>query len=153
MKLATILSATCLALMPAALWADTAPVTAKGQITTTGWVPETYDDAETKLVRIHVTETFTGDLSGTGTVEFLQALRPDGSASFVGLERFTGTLNGKQGTFVLQDQGMLQGDTVTGTWTVVKGSGTGELAGLHGEGGFTAKLGTSADITLTYGFD
>jgi hypothetical protein len=35
----------------------------------------------------------------------------------------------------------------------VPGSGTGELAGLRGEGGFNAELGQSADITLDYWFE
>ena len=47
------------------------------------------------LTRIHVEESFTGDISGDGVVEFLQAGRADGSASFVGIERVTGTLSGR----------------------------------------------------------
>jgi Protein of unknown function (DUF3224) len=39
------------------------------------------------LSRIHVEERFSGDLQGDGVVEFLQAARADGSASFVGIER------------------------------------------------------------------
>ena len=39
------------------------------------------------LTRIHVEERFSGDLQGDGVVEFLQAARADGSASFVGIER------------------------------------------------------------------
>jgi Protein of unknown function (DUF3224) len=48
---------------------------------------------------------------------------------------------------------MLRGTTVSGDWFVVPGSGTGELAGLRGEGGFTAELGQGADITLDYWFE
>jgi hypothetical protein len=36
---------------------------------------------------------------------------------------------------------------------VIPGSGTGGLAGLRGEGGFTANLGEGADITLDYWFE
>jgi Protein of unknown function (DUF3224) len=42
---------------------------------------------------------------------------------------------------------------VSGTWFVVPGSGTGELTGLRGEGGFTANLGEGADVTLDYWFE
>jgi hypothetical protein len=52
-----------------------------------------------------------------------------------------------------QDQGTLTGNRVTGRWSVVSGSGTGELAGLRGDGGFTAELGHGADITLDYWFE
>ncbi|MBU3065453.1 DUF3224 domain-containing protein [Nocardia sp. NEAU-G5] len=47
------------------------------------------------LTRIHVTEAFSGGIDGTGIME-LQSSDADGSASFVGIERATGTLGGKQ---------------------------------------------------------
>jgi hypothetical protein len=75
------------------------------------------------------------------------------AASFVGIERVSGSVAGRAGTFVLQDQGTLTGTHVTGRWSVVPGSGTGELAGLRGDGGFTAELGQGADITLDYWFE
>jgi len=54
---------------------------------------------------------------------------------------------------VLQDAGTLAGTVVKGNWFVVPGSGTGELVGLRGEGGFTAELGQHASITLDYRFN
>jgi Protein of unknown function (DUF3224) len=75
------------------------------------------------------------------------------AASFVGIERVSGSVGGRSGTFLLQDQGTLKGTTVSGEWFVVPGSGTGELTGLRGEGGFTAELGQGADITLEYWFE
>jgi Protein of unknown function (DUF3224) len=105
------------------------------------------------LVRIHVVEDFSGDIQGEGVAEFLQTTRGEDEASFVGVERVTGTLAGNSGTFVLQDEGTLKGSTVSGNWFVVPGSGTGELRGLRGEGGFTAQLGQRADITLDYWFE
>jgi len=47
----------------------------------------------------------------------------------------------------------LVGTSVSGTWFVVPGSGTGELRGLRGEGGFKAELGQRADITPDYWFE
>jgi Protein of unknown function (DUF3224) len=105
------------------------------------------------LVRIHVVEDFSGDIQGEGVAEFLQTTRGEDEASFVGVERVTGTLAGNSGTFVLQDEGTLKGSTVSGNWFVVPGSGTGGLRGLRGEGGFTAQLGQRADITLDYWFE
>ena len=105
------------------------------------------------LTRIHVEESFSGHISGHGVVEFLQAARPDGSASFVGIERVTGQLGGRRGTFLLQDAGTVQDNIVSGDWFVVPGSGTGELAGLRGEGGFRANLGEGAQVHLDYWFD
>jgi hypothetical protein len=105
------------------------------------------------LARIHVEENFSGDIDGHGVAEFLQTTVGDDRASFVGVERVTGSIGGRSGTFVLQDAGTLEGTTVSGTWFVVPGSGTGELSGLRGEGGFTAELGQSADVTLDYWFE
>jgi hypothetical protein len=128
---------------------------ASGQINVRKYEPSTYDQAEgaPALVRIHVEEDFSGDIEGTGVAEFLQTARSESEASFVGIERVTGRIGGHAGTFVLQDTGTLKDGTVTGSWFVVPGSGTGGLGGLRGEGGFTAALGQSADITLDYWFD
>ena len=105
------------------------------------------------LTRIHVEESFSGDISGDGVVEFLQAGQADGSASFVGIERVTGTVGGRDGTFLLQDAGTVQDNIVSGEWFVIPGSGTGALAGLRGEGGFRANLGEGAQVHLDYWFE
>ena len=117
--------------------------------------PSAYDEpAEGPvLTRIHVEERFSGDISGAGVVEFLQAARPDGAAGFVGIERVTGQLGGRRGTFLLQDAGTVQDGIVSGDWFVIAGSGTGELAGLRGEGGFRANLGQDAEVHLDYWFE
>jgi hypothetical protein len=104
-------------------------------------------------VEIHVAEEFSGDIAGSGAVRFLQASRADGSASFCGIERVVGTLDGRAGSFLLQDSGTLQGNQVSGNWFVVPGSGSGQLAGLRGEGGFDAQLGQNATWTLAYWFE
>jgi hypothetical protein len=128
---------------------------ATGTIEVKTYVPKPYDEPSDgpKLVRISVTETFSGDIAADGAAEFLQIVRPDGSASFVGTERVVGKLGGRSGTFVFQDQGTLEGKTVSGIRFVVPGSGTGELKGLRGESGFTAELGQHAKITLDYLFE
>ena len=105
------------------------------------------------LIEIHVTEQFSGDIEGEGVVRFLQAMRADGTATFVGIERVRGRIGDRAGTFLLQDSGTADSRTVEGSWFVVPGSGTGELAGLRGEGGFVAEIGKSAAVTLDYWFD
>jgi hypothetical protein len=86
-------------------------------------------------------------------VEFLQSARADGSASFVGIERITGAVGGRAGTFLLQDAGTVQNSIVRGDWFVVPGSGTGQLAGLRGTGGFRANLGEGAEVHLDFWFE
>jgi hypothetical protein len=128
---------------------------ATGTIEVSSYVPTPYDEPGEgpALVRIHVEETFTGDIAGTGVVDFIQVLAADGSASFVGVERVAGSVAGRPGTFVLQDAGTLAAGEVTGTWFVVPGSGSGELSGLRGEGGFTAVVGEHAKVYLDYWFE
>jgi Protein of unknown function (DUF3224) len=128
---------------------------ATGTITVRKYEPVSYEEPldGPALTRIHVEESFTGDISGDGVVEFLQAARDDGWASFVGIERVSGTLAGRSGTFLLQDNGSVEGQVVSGSWFVVPGSGTGELTGLRGDGGFRANLGENADIHLEYWFE
>jgi hypothetical protein len=128
---------------------------ATGHIEVKTYEPQPYEEVDDgpNLFEIHVTETFSGDIEGEGVVRFLQAIRKDGSASFVGIERVTGSVGGRSGAFLLQDAGTLEGNLVKGDWFVVPGSGTGELAGLRGEGGFEAELGQHASITLDYWFE
>jgi len=124
-------------------------------ITVHTYEPVAYEDpAEGPvLTRIHVEESFSGDIAGDGVVEFLQAANPDGSASFVGIERVTGTVDGRAGTFLLQDAGTVASGLVSGDWFVIPGSGTGKLAGLRGTGGFRANLGEGAQVHLDYWFE
>jgi len=55
-----------------------------------------------------------------------------GSAGYVAMERVTGTLDGRTGTFILQHGGTMQGGAQQLTITVVPDSGTGWLAGITG---------------------
>lgn len=128
---------------------------ANAVITVHTYEPAAYGepDGGLALARIHVEESFSGYITGAGVVEFLQAARADGSASFVGIERVTGTVARRSGTFLLQDQGIVEGSVVSGDWFVVPGSGTAELAGLRGEGGFRANLGEGAQVHLDYWFE
>jgi hypothetical protein len=128
---------------------------ASAVITVHKYEPQAYEEpAEGPvLTRIHVEESFSGDISGDGVVEFLQAARADGSASFVGIERVTGTVGGRDGTFLLQDSGTVSDNIVSGDWFVVPGSGTAGLSGLRGEGGFRANLGSDAQVHLDYWFE
>jgi Protein of unknown function (DUF3224) len=130
-------------------------VHASGTINVKKYEPSPYDqpaDGPT-LFRIHVEEDFSGDIQGSGVAEFLQTGISDAEASFVGVERVVGSIGDRSGSFVFQDQGTLLNGVVSGTWFVVPGSGTGDLSGLRGEGGFRADLGQRADITLDYWFE
>jgi Protein of unknown function (DUF3224) len=105
------------------------------------------------LIEIRLSETFSGDIEGESPVRALQVLRDDRSASMVSVQRFCGKLGGRQGTFVLQGSEIVDNGTITATWFVVPGSGTGDLSGLRGEGGFEGLFGRGSHGTLDYWFE
>ena len=127
---------------------------AKAKITVQSSEAQPYDQsASPALMEIRLNETFTGDIEGESPVRALQVLRDDHSASLVSVQRFRGKLGGRQGTFVLQGQEIVENGKIKATWFVVPGSGTGELAGLRGEGGFEGDFGKGSDGTLDYWFE
>jgi len=105
------------------------------------------------LLEVGLKETFTGDLAGESTVRALQTRQGDGRASMVSLQRFDGTLGGRRGSFVLQGTETITGGRIKARWFVVPRSGTQELAGLRGEGGFEGEFGKGSDATLDYWFE
>src|SRR5256884_2154228 len=127
---------------------------AKAKITVQSSETKPYDrTASPALMEIRLSETFTGDIDGESPVRALQVLRDDHSASLVSVQRFRGKLGGRQGTFVLQGQEIVQNGKIKATWFVVPGSGTGGLSGLRGEGGFEGDFGKGSDGTLDYWFE
>lgn len=127
---------------------------AKATLRMSDWVEQAVQeggDGGIRLCKAVSQVTVTGDLEGQGSCQWLLAYPPDGPASFVGLQTFTGALAGRTGTFVLQTTGQFRGSTAYVTWSVVPGSGTGELAGLSGEGGYEAPIGQpDVDASLDY---
>jgi hypothetical protein len=129
-------------------------VKAKAKITVHSSEAKAYDQtASPALMEIRLSETFTGDIDGEAPVRALQVLRDDRSASMVSVQRFCGKLGGRQGTFVLQGSEIVENGKIKATWFVVPGSGTGELLGLRGEGGFEGQFGKGSDGTLDYWFE
>ncbi len=87
----------------------------------------------TAVGRMSLDKTFHGDLTGTSVGEML-AVRTavSGSAGYVAIERVTGTLAGRTGSFALQHWGMMDKGTPDLKISVIPDSGTGDLAGLAG---------------------
>ena len=126
--------------------------TANARFAITNWNEKPYSEGEglPKLTRASVTKKLTGDIEGDSQVEYLMAYASAGFATFVGLERVTGTLNGKSGSFVLQRTGTFEDGVAKESYVVVTGSGTGELSGLRGEGATAVGHGMEHPMTLTY---
>jgi hypothetical protein len=98
--------------------------------------PEPPYDVVDGVTLSHVTiqKRFEGPLEATSQVHMIGARTAvEGSAGYVAIERVTGTLDGKRGTFVLQHNGIMSRGARSLSVTVVPDSGTGELVGLSGK--------------------
>ena len=126
--------------------------TANARFAITSWDEKPYSEGPDlpKLTRATVQKTFTGDIEGDGQVDYLMMYRSDGSATFVGLERFTGKVDGKSGSFVLQRTGVFEDCQAKESYTILPGSATGELRGLRGEGTSSVGHGMEHQFTLSY---
>ena len=125
---------------------------AKARFAIKSWDEKPYSEipGEPKLTRASVIKTYTGDIEGKAQVEYLMMYRPDGSATFVGLERIVGRVGDKTGTFVLQRTGIFEGGQAKETYSVVPGSATGDLEGLVGDGNSAVGHGMEHPFTLSY---
>ena len=127
---------------------------AEAKVTVHSSETRTYDQSVGPgLAEVHLNETFSGDIEGESPVRALQVLRDDRSASMVSVQRFRGKLGGREGSFVLQGSEVVENGKIKATWFVVPGSGTGDLTGLRGEGGFEGQFGKGSTGTLDYWFE
>jgi hypothetical protein len=104
-------------------------------------------------MELRLTETFAGDIDGESPVRALQVVHDNRSASLVSVQRFRGRLGGRKGTFVLQGTETVENGKIKARWFVVPGSGTDDLSGLRGEGGFEGAFGKGSVGTLDYWFE
>lgn len=126
--------------------------TANSRFTIQSWEEKPYSEGEglPKLTRASVTKTLVGAIEGEGRVEYLMMYRDDGSASFVGLERIIGRIDGNDGSFVLQRTGTFEGGVAKESYSVLPGSGTGALRGLQGRGTSAVGHGNELPMSLDY---
>ena len=127
--------------------------TASARFSIKSWDEKPYSEGEDlpKMTRASVDKTFTGDIDGDGHVEYVMMYRSDGTAAFVGLERITGRIAGRNGSFVLQRTGVFEDGQAKESYSVVAGSGTGELRSLRGEG--TSSVGHAADYPFALNYE
>ena len=85
------------------------------------------------LGRMSIDKQFHGDLEAMSKGEMLTAgTAVQGSAGYVAIERVSGALHDRRGTFVLQHSGTMTRGAPQLTITVVPDSGTAQLVGLFG---------------------
>jgi hypothetical protein len=96
--------------------------------------PQTEDSADATLGRIWLDKQFQGDLEGSSKGQMLTASTAvQGSGVYVAIEKVSGTLQGRKGSFILQHSGTMTRGEPHLAITVVPDSGTGELEGITGK--------------------
>ncbi|MGW4807783.1 DUF3224 domain-containing protein [Kitasatospora sp. NPDC004272] len=128
--------------------AATESTTVVGSIGFANWEEQEVSGSEAgpRLARASVVNTFTGGIEAARTAcDYSIAYTVGHQGAFTGMELVTGSVDGRAGTFVLEERGTFAADgTIHCTFAVVPGSATGELAGLSGSGEYTCRAGTTA---------
>jgi hypothetical protein len=132
------------------------PVRTTGHFTFAHWEesPVGPAGASPGLAHARVTNTFSGGIEATDTTcEYTIVYVTEKTGTFTGMELLAGSLDGRKGTFAVEERGSFGADgTVHCTFEVVPGSGSGELTGLRGTGSFTAAHGEPA-VEYTFDYD
>jgi hypothetical protein len=121
----------------------------------TGWDVAPFDETldSPTLSRVTVKKTFDGELEGESVGQLLMCSSADGSAGYTVMERVTGELNGRKGSFVL-----IHGATHTPAETsraggiIMPNSGTAELRGIRGTVEFISDE-NGKNIILDFAFE
>ena len=112
--------------------------------------PQKDEPADPSLGRMTLDKHYLGDLEATSFGQMLYGYGTvEGSGAAVVIEKITGTLRGRKGSFILYHTGTMQGGKYDMTSNVVPDSGTGELVGLTGQ----LKIIIAADGKHSYQFD
>ncbi|HWD56053.1 MAG TPA: DUF3224 domain-containing protein [Acidimicrobiales bacterium] len=116
------------------------------------WDESPFDDQSDapRLTRAVVIKQYSGDVEGSSITEWLMAYSEDGSAEFVGLERISGSINGRVGSLVLRHVGAYEDGAAKGDLDVVEGGGSGALRSASGDGQFSADPGGSVQLDLAF---
>ena len=92
------------------------------------------DSSEGAVGRMSIDKQFHGDLIASSKGEMLAIMSSSvkESAGYVAMEKVSGALQGRNGSFALQHSGTMNRGVQSLTLTVVPDSGTGDLVGLSG---------------------
>jgi hypothetical protein len=102
------------------------------------------------LRRVHIERTFSGDIEGRSTGELTTSGLQAGVAAYVAIDVISGTMDGREGTFVLSHRGTVSAAGSTTAGEVVPGSGSGGLEGIEGSAEIVVKDGVH-HLVLDYG--
>lgn len=131
---------------------------AKGTYAVKKWEENLYEQISTemKMTKATVEYAISGQINGKALVEYLMFYKyfdandqHKSSAIYIGLIRFIGNVQGKEGSFVIEDHGTFENGAASSTLQIIAGSGMGELKGIKGTGRYSATQ-DGAQIELDY---
>ncbi len=105
-----------------------------------------------KLTRAIVEKSYSGAIIGVGYVQYHIAYTKRDLVDFVGFEKICGSIDGKQGTFVIKHLGSFVGANANSEWTVVPGMGTDQLTDMIGSGSYTMSHHQPGQVTFAVSF-
>ena len=94
----------------------------------------------TNLFRVEILHRYEGIIEGEGSIQYLIAENKDLTGSTIALEKVTGSVDGRSGSFVFQQIGTFDHGELRMTLTVLPGSGTDQLCGLRGQAMLESEL-------------
>jgi len=131
---------------------------AKGELTVSKWDEMNCGDVANNMImaRASIVYNITGDIQGEFNVEYLLHYtnyntenQHNSEATYTGYMAFSGAVNGKSGTFVLEDKGTYSATGPVSDLTIKPNTGTGDLSGISGTGRMFAE-GDKMVIELDY---
>jgi len=125
--------------------------TAKGTIEHNSWDEKPYHEAASlKSSEARIDIVMHGDIEASGPCRYLMQYPTAETCHYAGYLTLTGSIAGKSGSFVIFETGLWSDGTVNSRWQIVENSGTGELAGLSGQGRYAAQHDKTVHYELEY---
>ena len=101
-----------------------------------------------KYSKASITKTYHGRLEGSAQLECLMVYYSDGQATFVGVEHFDGTFDGKKGSIAFEHKGVFKDGMAESVFATVVGSALSDLVGLNLEGHYKAGHSMTVEFEL-----
>jgi hypothetical protein len=125
--------------------------TARGTIVHNNWNEKPYHEAPPqKSTEALIDCSFGGDLVATANTRFLMQYPTASICHYAGYLLVEGTLGGRDGSFMIYEQGEWRDGVASSNWQIVPGSGTGALTGLTGTGRYAAEHDKTVHYELNY---
>ncbi|MGX9462949.1 DUF3224 domain-containing protein [Shewanella sp. A14] len=123
----------------------------KGVFQITAWNESAYAEHNnnSKQTIAEITQTYSGDISGSSVIRYVMSYQKGDAAVFVGMEHLTVSTPEITGTIVLQHNGVFSQGIAKSQFNVITDSGTNNLQQFIGYGEFTSTENGQADYTIT----